>query len=77
MPVSADPLLPQLQAELTGVTLGSPDSAKGKLRPILTNSSMFGVSLEEAGLAEKVEAFYLSMLKGPGAVRRTLRENLK
>ena len=77
MPVSADPLLPQLQAELTGVTLGSPDSAKGKLRPILTNSSIFGVSLEEAGLAEKVEAFYLSMLKGPGAVRGTLRENLK
>ena len=76
MPVSADPLLPQLQAELAGITLGSPDSARGKLRPILTNPAIFGVSLEEAGLADKVEAFFLAMLAGPGAVRKTLRDSL-
>ena len=61
---------------LTGVTLGAPDSVEGKLEGILSNASVFGVSLYEAGLADKVTGFLKEMLMGPGAVRATLKKYL-
>ena len=76
MPVSADPMLEMLQSALAGVTLGDPDSADGKLAPILSNPNLFGVSLVEAGLDGKVEAYFKEMLAGPGAVRATLKKHL-
>jgi fructuronate reductase len=72
MPVSADPMLPALQAELAGVELGKPESCIGKLDAILTNEVIFAVDLKKVGLAEKVEGFLSEMLAGPGAVRATL-----
>ena len=76
MPVSADPMLEMLQSALAGVTLGEPDSADGKLAPILSNPNLFGISLVEAGLDGKVEAYFKEMLAGPGAVRATLKKHL-
>ena len=76
MPVSDDPMLPALQAQLAGVTLGDPDSVGDKLIPILDNPVIFGVSLTEVGLADKVTALLKEELAGPGAVRRTLRKYL-
>lgn len=72
MPVSADPMLAALQAELAGVTLGDPDSCRGKLDGILSNAVLFGVDLHAAGLADKIEAFLRDMLAGRGAVRAAL-----
>lgn len=72
MTVSADPMLSQLREQLAGVKVGEPDSCKGQLKDILSNSVIFGVSLYEAGVAEKVEAMFGEMLAGPGAVRATL-----
>ncbi len=77
MAVSADPMLGQLQAALSGVRLGAPDSASGKLEPILSNANLFGVDLVKANLAVKVEGMFREMLAGPGAVRATLRKYLK
>ena len=74
MPVSPDPMMPQLQAALKSVKLGAPETARGVLDPILTNANIFGVSLKDVGLAEKVEGFFTEMLKGPGAVRETLKK---
>ena len=51
-------------------------SAKGKLSSVLRNPVLFGLNLEEAGLAQKVEQMFAEMLKGPGAVRETLRKYL-
>ena len=76
MEISPDPLLPQLQEALSGVTLGSPDSLNGKLDPILENPTYFAVNLIEAGLAEKITKYVKKMLAGPGAVRKTLQEAL-
>ena len=72
MPVSADPMLATLQAELTGVELGKRESCKGKLDGILTNAVLFGSDLKAAGLAEKIEGYLSELLEGPGAVRKTL-----
>ena len=76
MPLSADPMLPQLQAALKNVTFGKPDSAKGALTDILKNEVLFGIDLNKVGLAEKVETMFTEMLTGAGAVRATLKKYL-
>ena len=76
MPVSADPMLSVLQAELAGVELGKPESCRGKLEGILTNEVLFGVNLRQAGLADKIEGYLIELLAGPGAVRATLKKHL-
>ncbi len=72
MQLSSDPMLEKLQAQLAGVKLGEPESAAGKLAPILSNPVLFGTDLTEAGLAVKIEEMFVRMLAGPGAVRETL-----
>lgn len=74
MAVSSDPMLSQLQGALSAVKLGVPDSAEGVLKPILSNSNIFGVDLYEVGLAGKVEGMFREMLAGNGAVRATLKK---
>ena len=76
MPVSPDPMAPQLQAHLAGIRLGEPDSCTAQLRPILSNAAIFGVDLYQAGLGGRVEEMFRAMLAGPGAVRGTLRHYL-
>lgn len=77
MAVSPDPMLGQLQQALSGVKLGQPRSVQGALRPVLENAALFGVSLYEAGLADKVERMLSEMVAGPGAVRATLKKELR
>lgn len=74
--VSSDPMLSQLQGELSGITWGNPGSVKGKLNAILSNPVLFGVSLYDAGLAEKVEQMLAEELAGKGSVRNTLKKYL-
>ncbi|MCL2030997.1 MAG: mannitol dehydrogenase family protein [Oscillospiraceae bacterium] len=74
MDLPGDPLLPALQASLRGVGLGDPDSAEGRLTPVLRNASIFGADLVEAGLGETIEGYFRRMLEGRGAVRRLLTE---
>ncbi len=76
MPISDDPALPGLREALAGIRLGDPASAEGKLLPVLSNPVLFGVSLVEAGLADKVEGYFREELAGPGAVRATLKKYL-
>ena len=76
MDCSSDPMLETLQAQLSGVTLGQPDSTAGKLESILSNPAIFAVDLTSVGLGGKIEGFLREMLSGPGAVRATLRKYL-
>ena len=76
MPVSPDPMAPQLQEALAGVKLGDPDSADGKLDGILANPNLFGVSLVDAGLDSVVTGYFTELIAGPGAVRATLKKYL-
>lgn len=76
MPVSPDPMLDQLQETLRGVCVGEPESARGRLKPLLSNPALFGVDLYQAGLGGRVEEMVSAMLAGSGAVRATLRRYL-
>jgi fructuronate reductase len=72
--VSPDPLLEQLRGYLSGVELGDPDSLGDKLRPILSNTHIFGQSLYEDSLGDRIEGYVRQMLASPGAVRAVLHE---
>ena len=76
MECSGDPMLEQLQTQLSGVTLGKPGSVAGRLVPILSNAVLFGSDLMELGLGEKIEGMVRELLAGPGAVRETLKRYL-
>lgn len=74
--VSSDPLKDELQAQLSGIVVGKPETYNGQLRPILANASIFGTDLIAAGLCETIEALFVKLLAGPGAVRTTLHDTL-
>ncbi len=70
---SSDPLLETAQAYVKDFKLGEePDCAK--LNELLRNETIFGVDLVEAGLADKVCAYFTELTAGPGAVRETLHK---
>ena len=70
---SPDPLLETAQAFVAGVKLGEkPDCTK--LEGLLRSRTVFGVDLVEAGLAERVCAYFAELTAGPGAVRATLHK---
>ena len=70
---SPDPLLEAMQAHLAGMTLGGEIDAE-KLRPILSDASVFAVDLYECGLAGKVIDYFKELMAGPGADRATLKK---
>ena len=45
-----------------------------KVMPLLKNAQIFGVDLEEVGLAGKVISFFAELIAGVGAVRETLKK---
>ena len=72
MPVSPDPMVPELQAALAGVRFGEPDSAEGALEQVLANPVIFGTDLTRTPLKEKIEDAFREMLL-PGGVRKSLQ----
>jgi len=74
--VSPDPLYDNLKDSLCGIIFGQINVEEAfihsKLKPLLSNSSLFGVDLYEAGLAEMVEKNFTKMITGSGAVRKLL-----
>jgi len=74
--LSSDPMLPELCEQLKGISLGDKGPFTDKLKPILSNESIFGVDLYNCGLAPKVEGMFAEMLVGIGAVRRTINKYL-
>ena len=75
MELSDDPRIPELQAKLNGIKVGEPDSCTDeRLKAILSDASLFGADLCEAGMAERVCDYLREMLQGKGAVRAALHE---
>ncbi|RCX22554.1 fructuronate reductase [Fontibacillus phaseoli] len=72
--LSPDPLLDKLQGHLRNTALGDQTS---EVRKILEDDQLFGVNLYEIGLGDKIEAMFLEMLAGPGAVRSTVEKYVK
>jgi len=71
---SPDPLLDQVKQHLEGIALGATGPFEDRLRPILNDPKLFGVSLYDAGLADKVLQYFARMVSGPGAVAALLSE---
>ena len=71
---SSDPLLDSVQKHLHGIKLGDSGSFTEQLRPILSNSSIFGVDLYEVGLGALVEKYFGELIAEKGAVRKTLKK---
>lgn len=48
----------------------------GQLRPILSNSRIFGSDLVSLGMDKLIEEMFISEIEGTGAVRNTLKKYL-
>ncbi len=74
--VSSDPLLTELQPYLVDLKLDAvcPACVHKALEPILSNANIFAVDLYEAGLGETIEALFVKLASGKGAIRATLKE---
>ena len=73
MDVSPDPMLAELQKDLSSVRFGEPDSVGAALDPILANPVIFATDLTQTPLADKIRAAFTAMLV-PGGVRASLKE---
>ena len=76
MELSPDPMIPELQSLMSGIEIGDPGSVGDKLKPLLSNESIFGSDLYAAGVGDIIEEMVRSMLEGPGAVRASLKKYL-
>ena len=72
--LSPDPMLDYLKEQLKDVRLGDTEGLEEKVRSVLSNATIFGVNLYEAGLADRVVGYLAEMLAGPGAVKATLEK---
>jgi len=70
--LSPDPLLSSLEFIMKDIKLGETEGVSEKIKVILSNESIFGVDLYEIGLGEKIEALFIELMEGKGAVRNTL-----
>ena len=73
---SPDPMLEKLQSHVKDISLGDQGPFTDALKPILSDSSIFGVNLYEYNLASKVESMFAELVAGKGAVRQTLEKYL-
>lgn len=74
---SPDPLLEDAQKYVADFKLGeavTKEEISSKVLPLLKNKQIFGVDLEEVGLADKVISYFAELIAGTGAVRKTLEK---
>ena len=74
MPLSTDPLLPELQPIVAGLKVADEDQDMSCLKALFSREDIFGRNLYEIGLGEKVEGMAAELFRGPGAVRKTLHK---
>jgi fructuronate reductase len=76
MPLSPDPMLPELQKYVSGVKFGENTDGE-RIAPILANDRIFGIDLYNAGLGKKIEGYFAEFASGKGAVRATLQKYIE
>ncbi|MBR2067546.1 MAG: mannitol dehydrogenase family protein, partial [Solobacterium sp.] len=74
--LSPDPLLETVVPFVKDFTLKeySLDEIKEKVLPLLKNEQIFGLDLEEIGMAERVMKYFQELVSGKEAVRKTLHK---
>ena len=58
---------------MANIKLGDKDAAES-IRPLFTNTAIWGVDLNEVGLADQVAGYFEELVSGKGAVRSTLKK---
>lgn len=76
MHCSNDPMLAELQSALSTVDYQNPSSYTGQLLPFLQNQELFYVDYVALGLSDKIEKYFVEMLRGVGSVKQTLFETM-
>ncbi len=74
--LSPDPMNEELQEMLKGIEIGKPETFRDQLKPVLSNSRIFGSDLYEAGIGELIEDMFREEISGFGGIRRTIRHYL-
>ena len=72
--LAPDPLVPEIQAALSSVVFGNPESLTDQLHPILSNEKVFFIDLYKAGLGEKIEGMFREMIAGKGSTKATIHK---
>jgi fructuronate reductase len=73
---SPDPMLEKAQAYVKDIKLGETDRNKVKaaVLPLLSDATIFGVDLEKVGLSDMIIDYFMELISGTGAVRKTLQK---
>ena len=74
MELSSDPMLNVLREKLANVKIGD---TSANLDDILANKEIFGTDLTKIAIKDKVYEYFLSLIKGEGAVLQTLTNYVK
>lgn len=72
--LSPDPMLAKVCPFVANVKLGEACDVHQTLEHLLSDATIFGVNLYEAGLGELVESYFAELIAGKGAVRATLKK---
>src|SRR5574344_1689798 len=72
--LSPDPLLSEVQPVVANVKLGEKFDVHATVESLLNRKEIFGVDLYEAGLGEKVEAYFEKLTSGVGGVRKSIMQ---
>lgn len=72
--LAPDPMVPEIQAALSSVVFGNPESLTDQLHPILSNEKVFFIDLYKAGLGEKIEGMFREMIAGKGSTKATIHK---
>ncbi|QUH26825.1 mannitol dehydrogenase family protein [Serpentinicella alkaliphila] len=72
--LSPDPLLEEVAPYVRDISFGDKGPFHDKLKPILSNTTIFSVNLYDAGIGEKVEIYFEELVSKKGAVRDTLKK---
>lgn len=75
--LSPDPMLDEIREAMSAIKFKDPDSVKDNLKPLLSNSNIFGTDLYKAGIGEKIETMFKEEIAGIGAVRETLKKYIQ
>jgi fructuronate reductase len=70
--LSPDPMLPELRPIFADITPENSDDYEKALTLMLSKTAVFGMDLNVSGLKGRIKEYFTLMMKGPGAVRRTL-----
>lgn len=72
--LAPDPMVPEIQAALSSVVFGNPESLTDQLHPILSNEKVFFIDLYKAGLGEKIEGMFREMIAGKGSTKASIHK---